>query len=105
MDFWILREIVPVMKREFESICTVLEQTDADKFVPAGSPVLIVDRWVYHVGDRMRMMGSSKEFENRPLLPVGNVQFMDTVLGYIPMDSILLPEKHRTLNGTQIPFW
>lgn len=105
MDFWILREIVPVMKKEFESICPVIEQSDADKVLPNGSAVLIVDRWVYYVGDRMRMMGSSKEFENRPLLPVGEIPFMDTILAYIPLGSVLLPEKHNTTNATRIPFW
>lgn len=106
MDYWLMREILPKLKAELAGVCTVTEQEETEKIqVPDKIPVVILDRWNYYGGERMRMMGSSKEHENRPLVPVGDITFMDTVLAYIPPGSIRLPERMQSNGATRVPIW
>jgi len=106
MDYWLMREILPKLKAELSGICTVTEQEETEKIqVPDKIPVIILDRWNYYGGDRMRMMGSSKEYENRPLVPVGDVSFMDTVIAFIPSGSVRLPERTQSNSATRVPIW
>lgn len=106
MDYWLMREILPKLKAELSRVCTVTEQEECEKIqVPDKIPVIILDRWNYYQGDRMRMMGSSKEYENRPMLPIGDVSFMDTVLAYIPEGSFRLPERMQSNGSTRVPIW
>jgi hypothetical protein len=106
MDYWLMREIAPKLKAELSGVCTVTEQEETEKIqVPEKMPVIILDRWNYYGGDRMRMMGSSKELETRPLVPVGEMSFLDTVISYVPPTSFRLPDRLESSGKTRVPIW
>lgn len=54
---------------------------------------LSVDTGVYNPkGRKMRLWNSSKDYENRPNKLVGDATLEDTLITYIPDDSVALPE-------------
>lgn len=96
MDTWAVREVLPRMRLALGTACTVVETAYADGIKPpeSGAPCIAVDRWVYTIGDRLRMLGSTKELENRPFVAVGDTILSDTLLGGAPPDALVLPENH-----------
>ena len=65
----------------------------ANEYRLEGKPYLEIDIGVYKGNRKMRMLGSSKDGEDRPLKLVDETQsVMDTLITYIPADSVLVPE-------------
>ena len=70
------------------------EDTEQQKY-------LNIDKKVYATNRKMRMWNSSKDYkdkdkkivsENRPLRLIGDANIIDTLITYIPKDSVALPE-------------
>ena len=86
---FVLKEMLPLITTLLdENIKVVL-----DKECEGMSQYLSVDTGVYNPkGRKMRLWNSSKDGENRPNALVGDATLEDTLITYIPSDSVALPE-------------
>lgn len=104
MDDYAVSVVLPRLQEELKDLCIVTQHMDAQQhaILASGRPYLIVDRWVYSIGDRMRMLGSSKDLVVRPFKLVGSVPFFDTIIAYIPEDAVQIYEYGR---GPRVSIW
>jgi len=87
-DF-VLKEMLPLITTILEDHIKVV----LDKECEGMSQYLSVDTGVYNPkGRKMRLWNSSKDYENRPNKLVGDATLEDTLITYIPSDSVALPE-------------
>jgi hypothetical protein len=52
-----------------------------------------IDTGVYGKNQKIRMFYSSKDGENRPMVPVGDVEIVDTLISHIPTDASIVPDE------------
>ena len=86
---FVLKEMLPLITTILEDHIKVVLDKDCDGM----SQYLSVDTGVYNPkGRKMRLWNSSKDYENRPNKLVGDATLEDTLITYIPSDSVALPE-------------
>ena len=95
---FVLDEMLPLITTLLEDHIKVVLDKDCDGM----SQYLSVDTGVYNPkGRKMRLWNSSKDYENRPNKLVGDATLEDTLITYIPSDSVALPEP--TLEEVIVP--
>jgi len=84
-----VKEMFPLITTLLEDHIKVILGKEAD----GETQFLSVDTNVYNTkGRKMRLWNSSKDGENRPNTLVGDATLEDTLITYIPSDSVALPE-------------
>ena len=101
IEHYIRETLYPIFKESFSLYCPLTidtPKTDKDE------TQLNLDTAIYNPkGRKMRMCGSSKDGENRPLHIVNNATVQDTLITYILPNSTLLPEPVQPLKPSTEP--
>ena len=101
IEHYIRETLYPIFKESFSLYCPLTidtPKTDKDE------TQLNLDTAIYNPkGRKMRMCGSSKDGENRPLHIVNNASVQDTLITYILPNSTLLPEPVQPLKPSTEP--
>ena len=93
IEQYVRNTLYPVFKDAFSLYCPLTIDTPTkDK----DETQLNLDTAIYNPkGRKMRMCGSSKDGENRPLRIVNDATILDTLITFIPPTSTLLPEPEK----------